>query len=785
MKFKRQYWAAWPAIAVTTAAVAGTLVQLTAPVVVSQTSGSNAFKAKMGWISYMNGNAGQTAYDVKAQLLVYADGPAGAQDIWVARSTDDGATWSETNLTANGDDPLENGLTIPGTSTVFKITSNKPNIYVAPVGELNAGKGANALITFTSSDCDTSGAQKVNTNLLTGPQPFMCLWAARSTDGGQTWSLQRLTDGSMDPDEDVPAGYVKADLITGGGNGGFAISFQADPAGLQQGDAEGPGDGASGAKVSAGTNIWYTHLSKGAFEAGTDFPTPVQVSDNASIATGAAGASRANLAISGGTAVLAYEETKGDGTTGKNIVYHSFPYATPPSNSAGTVVNDPAKNARRVRFMLQGNEALDTTGDKDGDAADGDTQGVHVVLLWRETASLEPAAPSDIMMRRGIKNTALRPDTVGSVPLSGFRPQDVLADAPVNLTDTGPLDNALAHRGVLRGDFVSIAYDHTSDAVAANPEKTSSPTGTYNLFIKRSTDGGTTWSAARNMSNITDPAVRVVEPRQVATPGNILLPDGKTETSDTSDVQNRNVIYVGWGTETNEVESEPLDIYLTRTTDLGLNYERVQRLAGGTTEQSEAQLRTQPDGKTLGALWMQRDATAGTVDVVYRNGNEGTVADPDLNLTVTGASFEPGAQGVVTYTVLNEGAGSAQRVVLSGTAPTGLTIVSTSEPTLCTVNGTSFTCTIPELLTGQRQAIGVTVGSATAGTYALPAQVAGDVIETDSTDNAATASVTVAFSGGGCSASDGQRPLDPVLPVLGLLGLFGWGLRRVRSAQRP
>lgn len=770
MKFQRKHLFALTAVAVATAAVAGTLIQLTEPVVVSKADlANNAFKAKMGWISYMEDPAaGKTAYDVKAQVLVYADGPAGKQDIYVARSTDNGATWSEKNITKNGGQSLQNALP-------FSITNNKPNIYVAPIGVLASGKGANALITFTSSDCDDSIAQKVNNNLLTGPQPFMCLWAARSTDGGQNWTLQRLTDGSMDADEDVPTGYVKADLTAGG----FAISFQADPAGLQQGDAEGPGDGASGAKVSAGTNIWYTFLSKAGFEADTAFPAAVQVSDNDSTVEGAAGASRANLAISGGTAVLAYEETKGDGTSGKRVVYHSFGYATPSTHSAGTAVSDPTKNARRVRFMQQGNEALDTTGDKDGDAADGDTKGVHVALIWRETASLEPAAPSDIMMRRGIKNTALRPGS------TGFLANDVLADTPVNLTDTGPLDNALAHRGTLRGDFVSIAYDHTPDAVAANPEKTKPPTGTYNLFIKRSTDGGETWSTARNLSNVTDPAVRVVEPRQVATPGNILLPDGKTPTMDPSDKQDRNVIYVSWGTETNEIDTKPLDIYLTRTTDMGLNYDRVQLLAEGPTEQSETQLRTPPDGKTLGALWMQRDATSGTVDVVYRNGGgETTFADPDLNLTAAGASFSANGQGLVTYTILNEGAGDARTVVLTGTAPAGLNIVGVSDTALCGMAGATFTCNIPEIKAGESRAISLTVSAATAGSYALAAQVSGDVVETDSTDNAATATVTVtaASDGGGCSAATGERPVDPVLPLLAGLGLFGWALRRLRRS---
>jgi hypothetical protein len=602
---------------VATAAYAATLyIKLDPPVVVSTDDpANNAFKAKMGWISYKSDPA-QTQFDVKAQILVYADGPAGAQDIWIARSIDNGATWAEQKITDNGGDPLTIG------NSNFVVTHNKPNIYVAPVGVVNGGVGANALLTWTSSDCEGSPVQKINTNLLTGPQPYMCLWAARSTDGGVTWTAQRLTDGSLDVDEDVPAGYVKSDLTAGG----FAISFQADPAGLQQGEAEGPGDGASGAKVSAGTNIWYTSLNKAAFEAGNAFPAPVQVSDNNDTAVGAAGASRANLAISGGTTVLAYEETKGDGTNGKQVIYHSFNYATPQQNSAGTVISNTWTNARRVRFLLQGNEAI-ADADLDGDAADGDTKGVHVVLLWREATSTEPAAPSDIVMRRGIRNTVLRPGS------TGFLATDVTADVPINLSDTGAADNALAHRGVLRGEFVAVAYDHTPDKAAADATP---PTGTYNLFIRRSTDGGDTWGAARNMSNLPNATTRVVEPRLVGTPGTIKLPDG-TATADPSDVQDRNVMFVAWGTETNVPNvdvSTPLDIYLTRTTDQGVNYEKVQLLAEGGAEQSEAQLRSPPDGKTLGALWMERDATSGTTDVVYRNGVEAVA--PDVPVTTGG-----------------------------------------------------------------------------------------------------------------------------------------------------
>jgi hypothetical protein len=590
---------------VTTAAYAAALyIKLDAPMVVSTDDpANNAYKAKMGWISYKS-DAGQAQYDVKAQLLVYADGPAGKQNIWIARSTDNGATWAQQQITTNGGDPL----TI--TTENFFITHNKPNIYVAPVGMILAGKGADALVTWTSSDCEGLATQKINTNLLTGHQPYMCLWAARSTDGGVTWTKQRLTDGSLDPDEDVPAGYVKSDLTAGG----FAISYQADPAGLQQGDAEGPGDGASGAKVSAGTNIWYTYLNKANFEQGGafPFPVPVQVSDNNDTTAGKPGASRANLAISGGTAVMAYEETKGDGSGGKQIIYHSFNYATPQTNNAGTSISNIANNARRVRFVLQGNDAI-ADADLDGDAADGDTKGVHVALLWRESTTTEPAAAADIMFRRGIRDTVLRPTS------TGFQPADVTADTAVNLSDTGVNDNALAHRGVLRGEFVSVAYDQTPDKTAADAY-----TGTYDLFIKRSTDGGTTWSAATNMTNLPDSSTRVVEPRLVGTPGTIKLPDG-TATSDSSDVQDRNVVFVAWGTETNEDVGKPLNIYMTRSTDQGVSYEDVQKLASGVTEQSEAQLRSPPDGKTLGALWMEHDVALGTTDVMYRNGIEDVV----------------------------------------------------------------------------------------------------------------------------------------------------------------
>lgn len=632
MEFKRKQLAVLVGMAVAGVAYAATLyVKLDPPVVVStDDTANNAYKAKMGWISYKSAPT-VPQYDVKAQLLVYADGAAGKQNIWVARSTDNGATWTQTKVTNNGGNIISVTDPVTHVTESFDVTNNKPNIFVPPIGVLNAGKGADALLTWTSSDCEGSTAQKINTNLvpLTGKnQPYMCLWAARSLDGGVTWSLQRLTDGSMDPDEDVPAGSVQYTTDTTS-TGHFAISFQADPKGLQLGDAEGSGDGASGANVSPGTNIWYTYLSKAALELGTAFPTPVQVSDNNDTATGKPGASRANLGISGSTAVIAYEETKGDGTEGKQIIYHSFPASTVIANQPGTGISNTANNARRVRFLLQGNEALDSTGDKDGDAADGDTKGVHVMLLWRETTLTTAAAASDVMVRRGIKHTTLRPGS------TGFLATDVTADTAINLSDptaASLADNSLAQRGVLRGDFAAVAYDLTPDKAAADATP---PTGTYNLFVRRSTDGGDTWGTARQMSSVTDPTIRVVEPRLVGTPGTIKLPNTLV-TSDASDMQDRNVMYVSWGTETNSATPVPQDIFLTRTTDQGVSYETVQMLAEGAAEQSEAQLRSPPDGKTLGALWMEKNGTA--TDVMYRNGVEAVAPDAPVALAAPSSS---------------------------------------------------------------------------------------------------------------------------------------------------
>jgi hypothetical protein len=574
-----------------------------APAVVVSTQvpdGTAAFKAKMVSQAYKS-NAALATYDTRVTMMVYADAASQGQDIWIARSVDNGATWQHVRLTQNAGTPVS--LIGPDNGIYNLLTTNaKPNIFGAATGVVLNGKGANTLVTWGSSYCRDlanpampSPVQKVNLNLTTGPEPYKCLWSARTVDGGVTWTTQQLTSGEMDVDEDVPAGFTTTNLATGG----FGIVWQADPAGLKQGQAEGPGEGASGASVSKGTNIWYTFLDKAGFENGLPFPTALQpLSDNDAV-TNPRGASRPNLAIVGGTAVLAYEETKGESDNfGKQIVYHSFPYNTPPAASAGTVVSNPLLNARRVRFLSQ------------GDASAG-TSPLRLLLLYRQTSVNTPGAPSDVVAQRGLKLPERRAST-------GFAPWDIEPyRAAVNLSDllgVSAIDNTLAQRGVLRGGTVAVGFDHTPDM---NGAQAAIPTNTYNFYIMTSTNSGATWNLPVNISTLPDNSLRVVEPRIVGTPGTIVNPNNSA-TGDPSDVQNPNVFYVSYGTETNNAAALPLDIVMSRTANFGVTYEPKQFLAGGRPLQSEAQLRSSPDGKKLQALWMQQYGV--TIDVYFRTG---------------------------------------------------------------------------------------------------------------------------------------------------------------------
>ncbi|MGE0434095.1 MAG: choice-of-anchor O protein [Planctomycetota bacterium] len=623
--------------------------------------GENANKGKINELIYET-SPGSGVF-VNVLISVYGDSPDPSKTVWaydgsewaardnfVTRSLDGGATWSTpinisnmaglSSATADHDgDPTTAELTYWG-------DCEKPQVAATPQ------TGKNIAVSWVGAYCDSGLQGSVryieNHDIEV---PFKCQYIARSSDAGATWTVQRMSDGSRD---------AKQDAIQATGTG-FASVWQEDPQGLQPGEAEGPGDGGSGAKVSKGTDAWYTAVAKAGFNAG--FPPGVRVTDNFDrfkngIEEGACGASRPQVMLVGQTALIAYEESKGvklpgvpKVEDGKYIRFHAItPFSNvttsqtrvitdggtatvnygltgDPSLGEGWLISNPLESGRRVRIVVQGQP--------------GPTTGIFAAFLWRQ-GLYDQGGPSDVMVRTLRKDltdptsTGLRPDDMH--PAVNFSVNDTLpyADhgrteamsnaAPVNLSsslgitagsDDNSMEDARAHRGFIDGDFVVLGYSWTSN----QPLARYTDMANYNFFVRRSFDGGVTWDEPRNLSGFKDTRVNAREPRLVKVP----------TSPNPADVRNPAAFVAAWGSELNQYDYLQtgvidLDIYITRSSDQGATYEPVKVLAIGSAAQSECQLRPTSDCLTVNAVWME-DNNAGKVNVMYR--------------TLTGA-FEPG-----------------------------------------------------------------------------------------------------------------------------------------------
>lgn len=345
--------------------------------------------------AYAYGNsASNVVYDVKSQT----ERPA--HDIFIRVSKDDGATWS-VPLNVSDTARKTSKQTYWGVSenedialSDFYGDSGKPNIFAA---------GGHVAITWADKYCPEPGVDDLNLNdaipdynmyqgAVTYPSregrqlPFSCTYIAYTKNPsavdaegkptGGTWKREQLSFGERDAKQNVPraAGYSE------GASVGWGVAWQEDPEGLKTGDAEGPGEGASGANVNKGTDIWYTHIADMKTPALADISfasNVVRVTNNfkkfkkregvdevieltgsldptcdlhpqCSVApddfrpllveTGKEGAARANLGVvqvpgQKPVTVMAYEETKGGGegvTFGKVVRYHRFTFDKPP-----------------------------------------------------------------------------------------------------------------------------------------------------------------------------------------------------------------------------------------------------------------------------------------------------------------------------------------------------------------------------------------------------------------------------------------------------------------------
>ena len=468
---------------------------------------------------------------------------------------------------------------------------------------------------------------------------------------------------------------------------------------------------------------------------------PSDGNDARRVLDGNTGASRPNLFLQpykktdntkSAWAMLAYEESKGMGSPpevegedeedrykadlGKNVIYHSFDFTAPETVSGGGILNQPEmwggagvrenedgsllldplgrpqlayENARRVRLLPQPKSK-----------AGGFRSKTVLVTLYRQGEEGHGKA-ADIFMRRITLGSSGNPyafanfvpgaQNLSSVEPGEIREHDVVdpgtgaqtADHSKmvnwtwdtkNLSDqsgTEPYSDSRAHRGAINGDELVIGFIWTPNWGRLANDK-------YDLYVRRSWDGGQTWKTdpkgpgpidhtivfvdpdtkeetvtitsydpgalepPRNISNLRNNRITVLEPRIVKTPGTITRPDGSA-TDYPEDTRNGKVYQVAWGLEVNDPGGmpddqgqtipfrTPLDIYYGRTTDKGQNFEKViitradgqgrpeegwNMLAKDRPAQSAAQVKQTPDGSRMYAVWVEQTDEGG--DIMFR-----------------------------------------------------------------------------------------------------------------------------------------------------------------------
>ena len=358
-----------------------------------------------------------------------------------------------------------------------------------------------------------------------------------------------------------------------------------------------------------------------------------------------------------------------------------YPDVTDPAR-VGCILSEPDENARRVRFFGQGTPGMNS--------------GIKLFIFWKQ-GEFDQGGPSDIIARSAtgftpadfVQSVNVPTATAPGDELDGCYIRGVEGPLPsgafanslgINLsaeteeggdleaaTGDNDFEDARAHRGAIVGDFIALGYSYTPDWAVARFTDLEN----YQFWIRRTTDGGATWSTPFDLTSestvevatrlgLKDEGVNVKEPRIVKTPGNgpgcpTGDPDDATTTRP-SDCRDPNTFIVAWGTETNIYElqggAEDLDIFITRSTDKGVSYEPYRLLAGAESpsfnelEEMESQLRPTPDGKTVFSVWNEvSDETGGNGRFVISVESDIPI-EPPIDGGVGGAGGDGGAGGV-------------------------------------------------------------------------------------------------------------------------------------------
>ena len=579
------------------------------------------------------------------------------RDIFARFSDDEGRTWS-TPVNLSNTAKVWSARTDwdgDGEPETYYGDSAKPNVFASGntvVVSWVDTYSPEATWTFGDTGESTVQGSVLYPDIEVYPEqrevPYSSVYLAISYDGGSSWTYGgdnpplQLTYGRRDAIGDVHRGSGKRWIVT----------WQEDPEGLQTGEAEGPGEGSSGAKVTKGTDIWYTFTTDITVDPEALRTNRTPISDhsrydgsgsNGFPLIGSAGtlsnhgASRPNafLANDGGVfkALIAYEETKGvpDIEEGKTVQYHAFPFDAPPSTGTGTELSGVAgtqlspqlENSRRVRFVAQGPDGVNPA----------------IAIFWKQGTGTQ-GAPSDIVLKT---STSFDEAAVAAAParnLSTNTPSASTSDMDLE-TSADPLEDSRAHRAVLRGSMLIVGYTYTWNGPLARYTDLAN----YDFWIRRSLDGGQTWEAPQNLSNLPTTTVNVKEPRLVA--------PSKTGT------ENQAAFIAAWGTETNVYEgleaAVPLDIEITRTFDQGATFETVGAVSATTHGEFESQLRVDDQVENVYATWM--DSSAAGTDARFARGGAQNPLHIDLSAPVVapGGTLDltwnaPGYEGELYWT---------------------------------------------------------------------------------------------------------------------------------------
>ena len=173
------------------------------------------------------------------------------------------------------------------------------------------------------------------------------------------------------------------------------------------------------------------------------------------------------------------------------------------------------ENARRPRFILQSKAAAFGGTNPDGSFKEPDNSGTVLIVLYKE-GEAGAGRPSDIMARRcvakGTTGNPYAPENFvdGAQNVSTVTPIEEWINPDSNLDAKGdgikvcrwvqpesnldlksgvnPYEDARAHRGGIRGDFVIMGYSTPNWAASRNAHDK------YDFYIRRSFEGGATWT---------------------------------------------------------------------------------------------------------------------------------------------------------------------------------------------------------------------------------------------------------------------------------------------------